>query len=110
MVDTKKIGAMGFCFGGKSVLDLARSGEELAGIVSFHGVLDPPDINQDVEIRSKVLVLHGWDDPMATPEQTVALTQELKRRKANWELVAYGDTGHAFTLSLIHISEPTRPY
>ena len=97
MVDTKKIGAMGFCFGGKSVLDLARSGEELAGVVSFHGVLDPPDINQDVEIRSKVLVLHGWDDPMATPEQTVALTQELKRRKANWELVAYGDTGHAFT-------------
>jgi len=74
-----------------------RSGEELAGVVSFHGVLDPPDINQDVDIKAKVLVLHGWDDPLATPEQTVALTQELSRRKATWELVAYGDTGHAFT-------------
>jgi len=97
MVDQSRIGAIGFCFGGKSVLDLVRSGEELAGVVSFHGVLDPPDINQDVDIKAKVLVLHGWDDPLATPEQTVALTQELSRRKATWELVAYGDTGHAFT-------------
>jgi len=97
MVDTNRIGAIGFCFGGKSVLDLARSGEALAGIVSFHGVLDQPDINHDVEIQSKILVLHGWDDPLATPEQTVALTQELTRKKAVWELVGYGDTGHAFT-------------
>ena len=97
MVDQNRIGAIGFCFGGKSVLDLARSGEEIAGVVSFHGVLDPPGYNEDVEIKSKVLVLHGWDDPLATPEQAVALAQELKSKRANWELVAYGDTGHAFT-------------
>jgi len=97
MVDTSKIGAIGYCFGGKSVLDLARSGEDLAGVVSFHGVLDPPGINQDVEIKTKVLVLHGWDDPLATPAQTVALAQELTDKKAVWELAAYGHTGHAFT-------------
>ena len=97
LVDLERIGAIGFCFGGKSVLDLARSGIAIAGGVSFHGVYDPPGINDDVEIQTPLLVLHGWEDPLATPAQVTDLSAELTRKKANWELVAYGHTGHAFT-------------
>jgi len=96
-VDHSKIGAIGFCFGGKSILDLARSGVDLSGMVSFHGVYDPPGINEGVEIKTPLLILHGWDDPLATPAQVSELGAELTRKKAIWELVAYGKTGHAFT-------------
>lgn len=92
-----KIGAIGFCFGGKSVLDLARSGERLSGIVSFHGVYDPPKENPPVKITTPVLVLHGWGDPLAPPTAVVALAKELTEREADWEFNVYGHTGHAFT-------------
>jgi len=97
MADTSRIGAIGFCFGGKCVLDIARSGEKLSGGVSFHGIFDQPDINQDTPIKTPLLVLHGWDDPLAKPEDVVALSEELKKKGAEWELIAYGNTGHAFT-------------
>ena len=95
-VDANKIAGIGFCFGGKCVLDLARSGHNFAGAVSFHGVLDAPDFNSDKKITTPLLVLHGWDDPLATPEDVLALTEELTQQEANWELDAYGHTGHAF--------------
>ena len=96
-VDRTRVGALGFCFGGKCVLDLARSGADLRGVVSFHGVYDPPGIAHTDPIRASVLVLHGWEDPLSPPEQTVALAQELTERQADWHIHAYGHTGHAFT-------------
>lgn len=105
-VDAGRIGAIGFCFGGKAVLDLARSGADLRGVVSFHGLLDAP-VAPDVPVApdtpatgpmlASVLVLHGWDDPLATPAQFCALGAELTGRGADWQMMAYGATGHAFT-------------
>jgi len=95
-VDETKIAGIGYCFGGKCVLDLARSGLHFSGAVSFHGVINAPDFNHDQEVATPLLVLHGWDDPLATPEDVLALSQELTHKKADWELVAYGHTGHAF--------------
>lgn len=96
-VDADKVAAIGFCFGGLCVLDIARSGADLAGVVSFHGLFGAPGNTGDNTIRAKVLALHGWDDPMATPEQVLALAKELTAMGADWQLHAYGNTVHAFT-------------
>ena len=96
-VDASAVAAMGFCFGGLSVLDLARTGEELAGVISFHGLLNKPGNTAGNAIAAKVLVLHGWDDPMATPDQVVDLAEELTAMGADWQLHGYGNTMHAFT-------------
>lgn len=96
-VDAGRTAAIGFCFGGKCVLDLARSGADLQGVVSFHGVYDRPSYETVTPIKPKVLVCHGWEDPIAPPEATVALAQELTEAGADWQIHAYGHTGHAFT-------------
>ncbi len=96
-VDAGKCAAIGFCFGGLCVLDMARSGQDVLGVVSFHGVYHRPDYSNTVPIGPKVLVCHGWDDPLAKPDQTVALAQELTEGQADWQLHAYGNTGHGFT-------------
>ncbi len=95
-VDERRIAAMGFCFGGLCVLDLARSGADLRGVVSFHGLLKPSGLPARI-IVAKVLVLHGHDDPMAPVDDVVALEQELTEAGADWQLHAYGGTMHAFT-------------
>jgi len=97
LVDANRLGAIGFCFGGRCVLDLARTGINIKGVASFHGIYDPPNINYSDPIKASVLVLHGWDDPLATPEQTVTLGRELTNRQADWQIQAFGNTGHAFT-------------
>lgn len=96
MVDTARIGAIGFCFGGMCVLDLARSGADLSGVVSFHGLFTPATIPNH-PIKAKVLALHGHDDPMVPPAAVLALQQELTAAGADWQLHAYGNTSHAFT-------------
>lgn len=96
-VDESRIAAIGFCFGGLCVLDIARTGEDMAGVVSFHGLFGSPKNTTGNTIKAKVLVLHGWDDPMATPESVVALTEELTTMGADWQLHGYGNTMHAFT-------------
>lgn len=95
-VDAQKIIAIGYCFGGLCVLDLARSNAELLGVVSFHGLLHAPQ-NPSSAIQTKILVLHGHDDPMVPVEQVNALKAELTHLKADWQLHAYGNTVHAFT-------------
>ena len=97
MVDTNQIGAIGFCFGGLCVLDLARSGADVKGVVSFHGLLFPPENMQNKTITAKVLALHGFDDPMVPHEQVIAFGNEMTKSKANWQLDMYGNTMHAFT-------------
>lgn len=94
--DGDGVAAIGFCFGGLCVLDLARAGAAgLLGAASFHGVLTPPGLTEHA-IAAKVLVLHGWDDPFAPPDDVTALGRELSTRGADWQVHAYGSTMHAF--------------
>ncbi|MBN8808515.1 MAG: dienelactone hydrolase family protein [Sphingomonas sp.] len=96
-VDSAKTAAFGYCFGGKCVLDMARAGLDFLGGVSFHGVYDRPDYATVTPIRPKLLVCHGWDDPIGPPEAVVALGKELTDGGADWQIHAYGGAGHAFT-------------
>ncbi len=95
--DNDKIAAMGFCFGGLCVLDLARTGVDIAGVISFHGLFVPPDNIPQPEIKARVLMLHGRDDPMVPTEQVLAIEEEMTRAGADWQLHIYGHTMHAFT-------------
>ena len=96
-VDDSKIMAMGYCFGGLCVLDLARSGINVKGVVSFHGLLKAPEVKQCQRITSKILVLHGYDDPLVTPDFINELALEMSQEKVDWQLHAYGNTKHSFT-------------
>lgn len=96
-VDTGSTAAIGFCFGGLCALDLARAGTNIRGVASFHGILEPPPETHAKSTNTRVLVLHGWDDPLAPPEDVLALTRELTELGADWQLHAYGHTVHAFT-------------
>jgi len=96
-VDASRVAAIGFCVGGLCVLDLARTGTDLAGVVSFHGLFGSPGNTAGNKIKAKVLALHGWDDPMAPPDQVVSLAEELSSMGADWQLHGYGNTMHAFT-------------
>lgn len=96
-VDAGKVSAMGYCFGGLCVLDLARTGAEVAGVISIHGLFMPPGNIEGQSISARVLCLHGWDDPMAQPQSALDLATELSAAGADWQLHAYGNTLHAFT-------------
>ena len=96
--DPDRLGAMGYCFGGTAVLDLARSGAAgVRGVVSFHGGLAGHTLPGPDTLAAKVMVLHGEDDPMVPPDMVAAFKAEMKEKKADWQLHAYGNTVHAFT-------------
>jgi dienelactone hydrolase len=96
--DLSRMAAMGYCFGGTAVLDLARhSGEDIKGVVSFHGGLDSNTLDNPANIQAKVLVLHGEDDPMVPPELVSAFKAEMTQKNADWQLHSYSQTVHAFT-------------
>lgn len=101
-VDSQRIAVIGFCFGGLCALDLARSGVELAGAVSFHGLLSAPDELPTRPVKAKILALHGYEDPMVRPEAVEAFCQEMTAAKADWQVHCYGNTYHAFTNPLAH--------
>lgn len=96
-VDAKRIAAIGYCFGGTTVLELARGGADVAGVVSFHGGLDTPNVEDAKNIKSRVLVLHGADDPFVPAAQVAAFEDEMRKAGVDWELVMYGDAVHSFT-------------
>jgi dienelactone hydrolase len=96
-VDAARTGAIGFCFGGTSVLELARSGAEVSGVVSFHGGLETPMPAQPDAVHAKILALHGADDPFVPPAEVGNFEKEMKPAHCNWELVAYGNAVHSFT-------------
>ncbi len=102
MVDTTRIAIIGFCFGGLCALDVARSGAAIQGVVSFHGVLNPPSPQQGQVIAAKVLALHGYDDPMVPPQQVNDFAAEMTQAKADWQIHMYGNTQHAFTNPSAH--------
>ena len=95
-VQGDRIAASGYCFGGLCALDLARSGADIAGVASFHGLFDPTGLSPQ-PISAKVVAFHGWDDPLVPPGKVVALAQELSDGGADWQIHAYGHTMHGFT-------------
>lgn len=96
-VAKEKVAAIGYCFGGTGVLELARSGAEVAGVVSFHGGLDAPTPEDAKKIKSKVLVLHGADDPFVSSEGIDAMKKSFNDAKVDWQMIEYSGAVHAFT-------------
>lgn len=101
-VDSQRIAIIGFCFGGMCALELARSGADIKGAVSFHGLLHKPGTLKAGTIKAKILALHGYDDPMAKPEQAHAFCQEMTEAKVDWQMHMYGLVQHAFTNPQAH--------
>lgn len=96
-VDASKIVAVGYCFGGTGVIELARAGADVRGVVSFHGGLDSPSPDDGKNIKARVLALHGADDPYVKAEDLAAFENEMRTHKIDWRLVKYGNTVHSFT-------------
>jgi dienelactone hydrolase len=97
LVDAKRIAAIGYCFGGTTVIELARSGAELSGVVSFHGGLDSPKPEDGKNIKTKILACHGADDPFVPAKDLNAFQDEMKNSGADWQLIQYGGAVHSFT-------------
>ena len=97
LTDPQRVAAIGYCFGGTTVIELARNGADIAGVVSFHGGLDSPHPADGKNIKCKVLALHGADDPHVSAKDLAAFEDELRQAKVNWELVKYGGAVHSFT-------------
>lgn len=97
--DPEKIAAIGYCFGGTGVLELARSGADVSGVVSFHGGLSAGEAMEakEDEIKAKVLVCHGADDPHVPPTEVATFEGEMRNANVDWQLVSYGNAVHAFT-------------
>jgi dienelactone hydrolase len=95
--DLSKVAAIGYCFGGTGVIELARSGALIKGVVSFHGGLDSPTPADGKNIKGKVLALHGADDPFVKAPDIAAFEQEMKDAKVDYKLVSYPGAVHAFT-------------
>lgn len=96
-VDSTHVAAMGYCFGGTTVLELARSGADVNGVVSFHGGLSTPTPEDAKNIKARVLALHGADDPNVPPPEVQAFEEEMRKAKVDWQLVSYGGAVHSFT-------------
>ncbi len=97
VTDTRHVAAIGYCFGGTTVLELARSGADISGVVSFHGGLDSPKPEDGKNIKCKVLVLHGADDPFNSAQNITAFENEMRGAKVDWQMVQYGGAVHSFT-------------
>ena len=97
LVDPKRVAAIGYCFGGTVALELARSGADVAGTVSFHGGLDTPNPADAKNIKGKVLALAGADDPYVKAEQRLAFEDEMRKAGVDWYLTVYSGAVHGFT-------------
>lgn len=98
LTDPARIAAIGYCFGGASVLELARSGADVVGVVSFHGSLSNPNPADARNIKGKVLILHGADDTFISPEEVEAFKQEMAASGADYKFIAYPGAVHSFTV------------
>ena len=96
-VDPDRIAAIGYCFGGSTVLELARGGTELAGVVSFHGGLDFPNADDNKNIKTKLLICTGADDPMVPPDKVLAFENQLRDAHVDFQINVYSKAVHAFT-------------
>lgn len=98
MTDQRRLAAIGYCFGGTTVLELARSGADVLGVVSFHGGLDTPTPAEPHRVKARVLVLHGAEDRFVPPEQVGAFEEEMRRAGVNYRLIKYPGAVHSFTV------------
>jgi dienelactone hydrolase len=96
-VDPSRVAAIGYCFGGTVVLEMARGGADLKGVVSFHGGLAAPKPAAVGDIKGKVLVLHGADDQFESPAEIAAFQEEMRRARVDWQMNYYGGAMHSFT-------------
>ena len=97
LVDPQRIAAIGYCFGGTTVLELARDGADVKGFVSFHGGLSTPTPQDARNIKGKVLAQHGADDPFVKGEEVIAFQDEMRKGGVDWQFVSYGNAVHSFT-------------
>ena len=97
LVDRTRVAAIGYCFGGTTVIELARSGADIAGVVSFHGGLDSPAPADGKNIKCRVLVCHGADDPFEKASDLAAFEDEMRAANVDWRLIKYGGAVHSFT-------------
>lgn len=95
--DAKKAAAIGYCFGGTGALEMARAGADLKGVISFHGGLSTPSTADAKNIKGKVLVLHGADDPYVPDAEVKTFEDEMRAAKVDWQLIKYAGAVHAFT-------------
>jgi dienelactone hydrolase len=109
LVDTNRIAAIGFCFGGLAVIELLRSGADVKGVVSFHGLYGNQMGNKKAQtvpiakdIQSALLLLHGYDDPLSSTEDVLHIQKEMNEANVNWQMNIYGHTSHAFTNPKAH--------
>jgi dienelactone hydrolase len=97
-VDAARLGAIGVCFGGTTVLELARSGADLKAVVSFHGVLTPGAAAAAGTVKARILVCTGADDPLVPASQVAQFEDEMRQAQvADWQVISYGNTLHGFT-------------
>ncbi|NUN16147.1 MAG: dienelactone hydrolase family protein [Myxococcales bacterium] len=95
--DPGRIGAIGYCFGGAIVLEMARRGTDLRGVVSFHGSLSPFEAAKAGEVKAKILVCHGAKDPLIPAEAVSNFIGEMEHAGADYQFISYGGTQHSFT-------------
>jgi dienelactone hydrolase len=98
LADPSRLAAIGYCFGGTAVLELARSGAEVVGVASFHGGLSTPTPADAANIKGRVLVLHGADDTFVTPEEVAAFESEMRQAGVRYRLITYPGAVHSFTV------------
>lgn len=97
LVDPRKLAAIGYCFGGTTAIELARSGADVKGIVTFHAALDSPDPTAGRNIKGRILVCHGGDDGFVKPQDVEAFQDEMRQNHVDWQMNIYGNAVHGFT-------------
>jgi dienelactone hydrolase len=110
VLDTSKIAAIGYCFGGTTVLEMARSGQDVRAVASFHGNLSTPTPAEAGQVKAKVAVFHGSADPHVKPELVTAFTEEMNKARADWFLVSFGGALHSFTVKEANAPEQGMAY
>jgi dienelactone hydrolase len=111
LLDPTRIGAIGYCFGGTGVVEMARDGLDLKGVVSFHGGLDARPLSNGASYKTRMLALCGADDPYEKPEDMKAFEQQLRDNNVDYQIVSYGHAVHAFTDSQVDaLNQPGAKY
>lgn len=97
-MDIENIAAIGYCFGGMTVLEMARAGFDLKGVASFHGSLDTPVPAEAGSIKARVMVFHGADDKFIPEEEIGPFKAEMSKADVDWQFVSFGGAVHSFTV------------